>query len=110
MKAAGQDPAEARAKVKAWEQKQANYVLNRREMHFSEPCEDVIAEYFAKATPGIGELIIPPGYDMGPNHERERKTAEWLLNTFGGEIIVKKEENTNHKKLLTICGMENYGT
>ncbi|MBR4193561.1 MAG: hypothetical protein IKO68_00130 [Oscillospiraceae bacterium] len=98
MKAAGQDPAEAQAKVKAWERRKSDFVLNRREMHFSEPCEDVIAEYFAKATPGIGELIIPPGYDMGPNHERERKTAEWLLNTFGGEIIVKKEENTNHKK------------
>ena len=52
--------------------------------------KDVTKEFLAKATPGKGSIEYEPGFDF-KKHKKEKETALWLLDTFGGKIIVLKE-------------------
>ena len=51
---------------------------------------DVLGEYLRTATPGRGSIT----YDEGYNHTRhaaEIKTAQWLHDTLGGDIVLLQE-------------------
>lgn len=52
--------------------------------------EDVTEEYLRTATPGQGEITYDEGYEVG-KHSGEIKTAQWLRDTFGGDIRLLKE-------------------
>lgn len=99
MRAAGQDPAQALAKVKAWERRKADFILNRAKLSSKEQRGfNVVAEYLANATPGKGIITFELGYDSGISTQNERKTAQWLIDTFGGEVVLKTEVNQNRVK------------
>lgn len=51
---------------------------------------DVTKEFLCKATPGKGSVEYEEGFDFR-KHAEEKQTALWLLDTFGGRIIVLKE-------------------
>ena len=51
---------------------------------------DVTQEYIKKATPKQGRLLYEDDYDK-ESHKEEVNLAKWLLNTFGGEIILLSE-------------------
>ena len=52
--------------------------------------QDVTKEFLAKATPGIGNISYEEGFNYKYG-EHEKLTALWLLETFGGEIILLKQ-------------------
>lgn len=62
-------------------------------------CQDVTEEYLKRATPGVGSITFEPGYDMGRDHAQERAAAQWLLDTFGGDIVLQAE----HKQAGVKC-------
>lgn len=53
--------------------------------------QDVTKEFLAKATPGKGSIEYESGFNF-KKHKEEKETAIWLLDTFGGKIIVLKEK------------------
>lgn len=52
---------------------------------------DVTEEFVKKSTPGKGSVSYEKGFDF-KHRINEKETALWLLDTFGGEIIVLKEK------------------
>lgn len=54
--------------------------------------KDVTKEYLDSATPGQGTITRENGYKVG-GHQNEIKTAQWLHDTFGGDIVLLKENN-----------------
>lgn len=52
---------------------------------------DVTLEFLEKSTLGKGSITYEDGFDF-KRHYQEKQTALWLLDTFGGEIIVLKEK------------------
>lgn len=52
--------------------------------------QDVTNEYFRSAAPGKGVVTYDAGYDVG-NHKNEIMTAQWLRDTFGGDITLLAE-------------------
>ena len=48
---------------------------------------DVRAEYLKAATPGIGTIAYDSGYDP-VRHADEIKTAQWLHDHLGGDIVL----------------------
>lgn len=59
--------------------------------------QNVMAEYLRTATPGIGEITYDDGYDM-LRHAPEIKTAQWLHDNLGGDIVLLNEINMNEQK------------
>lgn len=59
--------------------------------------EDVTRAYQMTATPGIGKVEYDDGYRVS-GHQSEIATADWLRNTFGGDVTVLKEANTYKEK------------
>ena len=57
---------------------------------------DVTNEFLKKAKPGIGTIRYEKGFNF-KNHKQGKVTALWLLDTFGGDIVVLKE---NHRYRL----------
>ena len=57
-----------------------------------EKLEDVTQEYLDKAIPGKGILQIDSGVDTEKNAE-DIKIAEWLKQSFGGDIRIVKDSN-----------------
>ena len=51
---------------------------------------DVTKEFLAKASPGKGSIEYEEGFNFKYSHE-EKMTAFWLLETFGGKIILLKQ-------------------
>lgn len=51
---------------------------------------DVTAEYSKNATPGQGAVIQDAGYKPG-KHQEEIKIANWLYDTYGGDIKLLNE-------------------
>lgn len=47
-------------------------------------------EYNSFAKPGEGRITMDDGYILS-KHENEKHTADWLLNTYGGNIHLLKE-------------------
>ena len=59
--------------------------------------ETVTAEYFGTATPGKGKIERESGYDE-KRHTNEIKTAQWLHDTFGGDILLLNESDVEGQK------------
>lgn len=59
--------------------------------------KDVTEEYKKKATPGVGKIEFEPGYRVS-SHGEEMKVAQWVHNTFGGDITLLKESTQNNVK------------
>ena len=55
----------------------------------SEP-ENVLEEYLQTATPGKGTITYDEGYNR-TRHADEVKTAQWLHDTLGGDIVLLNE-------------------
>lgn len=58
---------------------------------------DVTAEYTAGAFPGKGKIIYENGY-RSSNHQAEIQMAEWLHRSFGGDITLLREAETDSVK------------
>lgn len=52
--------------------------------------EDVLTEYMHTATPGKGSITYDEGYNR-TRHAAEIKTAQWLHDTLGGDIVLLQE-------------------
>lgn len=52
---------------------------------------DVTDEFIRNSKPGIGSITYEEGFDF-KHRKHEKETALWLLDNFGGEIIVLKEK------------------
>ena len=59
--------------------------------------QDVLAEYQDKATPGVGALTYDEGYRV-VHHTEEIKTAQWLHDNLGGDIVLLQENLGGEKK------------
>lgn len=51
---------------------------------------DVLGEYLRTATPGRGSITYDEGYNR-TRHAAEIKTAQWLHDTLGGDIVLLQE-------------------
>lgn len=51
---------------------------------------DVLGEYIRTATPGRGSITYDEGYNR-TRHAAEIKTAQWLHDTLGGDIVLLQE-------------------
>lgn len=59
--------------------------------------ENVLEEYRSTATPGRGSITYDEGYDRA-RHTAEIKTAQWLHDHLGGDIVLLNEVNEDHQK------------
>ncbi|MDD2956768.1 MAG: hypothetical protein PHD67_10745 [Oscillospiraceae bacterium] len=59
--------------------------------------EDVLEEYLSTATPGAGSITYDEGYNIG-GHTAEIKTAQWLHDNLGGDIVLLNEKNEDKVK------------
>lgn len=64
----------------------------RRELSKREKGIDVTSEYLEKSTPGKGNIEFDGGYKEG-KHINEIKCANWLVDTFGGDIKLLNESD-----------------
>lgn len=62
-----------------------------------DPLQNVLPEYLRAATPGAGSIAYDTGYDM-VRHADEIKTAQWLHDHLGGDIVLLNEAN-NYKAM-----------
>jgi len=60
--------------------------------------EDITNEFYDKARPGEGEIVIPAGYDVRV-HAKEIEVASLLIKEFGG--IIKPVVESNYSKEKT---------
>lgn len=58
---------------------------------------DVLDEYVRSKTPGQGTITFDEGYSRA-HHADEIKTAQWLHDTLGGDIVLLKENLGGAKK------------
>jgi hypothetical protein len=58
---------------------------------------DVLDEYIKNATPGVGSITQEEGYKPS-DHANEIKTAQWLHDTFGGDIVLLNESTVESVK------------
>lgn len=58
---------------------------------------DVTKEYLETATPGQGVITYDDGYKIG-RHHTEITMAEWLRDTFGGDIRLLKESSEKNQE------------
>lgn len=58
---------------------------------------DVTKEYLETATPGKGTITYDDGYKIG-RHHTEITMAEWLRDTFGGDIRLLKESSEKNQE------------
>ena len=61
------------------------------------PMQSVFPEYLRTASPGVGSITYDTGYDM-VRHADEVKTAQWLHDHLGGNIVLLNEVN-NYKAM-----------
>ena len=59
--------------------------------------EDVTKEYLNRAKPGDGRIDCEDGYSRA-EHSAEVDAAEWLHETFGGDVMLLREVNTDKTK------------
>lgn len=78
------------------EQKRAAYA-ERKEKKQSSTIIDITQEYFSSAHPGIGNIVFDKGYDK-QRHVNEIITAQWIHDTFGGDITLQAESLLSGEK------------
>lgn len=59
---------------------------------------DILDEYIKNTTPGVGTITFEDGYKQG-KHANEIKTAQWLHDTFGGDIALLNESDVDGQKM-----------
>ena len=102
MRAAGQDPAEARAKASVWRARKRDFLENRtgiqpktihnhEKMHKSVTLLDVTSEYIINARPHSGQVSVDSFFNP-KDHDDEVIAAKWLNGTFGGDILILGEK------------------
>lgn len=67
-----------------------NKQSNEGILSLSKNIKDITNEYIKNSQPGIGKVIVEDGVYL-KSHQEEIKTAEWLVDTFGGDVTVLKE-------------------
>lgn len=80
-----ENPIEAK-----FDKKDANKIVQVSTPPISPVFQEVTQEYLDSAKPGEGEITYDDGYKTG-KHQQEIKTAEWLRDTFGGDVKLMKE-------------------
>lgn len=60
--------------------------------------ENVLEEYLSTATPGAGSITYDEGYNIG-GHTAEIKTAQWLHDNLGGDIVLLNESTVHGQKM-----------
>ena len=58
----------------------------------SDKVEDVTKEYVRRSVPGKGRTVIHKGFDE-ERRKADLETAEWIVQSFGGEIRLLEEAN-----------------
>lgn len=59
--------------------------------------KDVLSEYLENAAPGKGSFVYDDGYKAG-KHQDEIKTAQWLHDHLGGDIVLLQESGGLYEK------------
>lgn len=59
--------------------------------------ENVMPEYLRSATPGVGNITYEEGYKVS-QHQAEIRTAQWLHDNLGGDIVLLQENLGGAKK------------
>lgn len=59
--------------------------------------QNVMPEYLRSATPGVGEIALDEGYNQ-QQHAAEINMAQWLHQTFGGDIRLLSESSVAGEK------------
>ena len=96
LKAAGLDSSEASAKVKEWQGRQQEFLAQTgfKRQHGREQIQknvfNVTKEYEKNAAPKTGSIIFSDGYSS-KHHAEEIHIAEWLHETYGGDITLVAE-------------------
>lgn len=84
----------AENKIQINAQKRAAYAARKSN---SGP-EDVLEEYRRTAKPGEGSITYDEGYNR-TRHADEIKTAQWLHDHLGGDIVLLNESNIQGQKM-----------
>lgn len=59
--------------------------------------QDVLSEYLKNAAPGTGSITYDDGYKKS-NHAEEIKTARWMHENLGGDIVLLQEKGGLYEK------------
>ena len=82
------DYAKNRERINA--QKRAAYEARKARDPQPTGLKDVLAEYLDNAQPGTGRVTYEEGYRIS-HHSEEIKTAQWLHENLGGDIVLLQE-------------------
>lgn len=93
----------AENKIQINAQKRAAYAARKAR---SGP-EDVLEEYLRTATPGKGSITYDDGYNR-TRHAAEIKTAQWLHDTLGGDIVLLNESSIQGQKMPDYLWRDGY--
>ena len=69
---------------------------------------DVTKEYAEKAKGQDAQISYEDGYRQ-TKHKNEIHAAEWLMETFGGNITLLRENKEYGMKTPDFCGAEQHG-
>lgn len=78
-------------------QKRAAYAARKAREQAQTGLQDVLAEYLDNAQPGMGTVTYEDGYRIS-HHGEEIKTAQWLHENLGGDIVLLQENLGGEKK------------
>ena len=89
------DYAKNRERINA--QKRAAWAARKARNQQPTGLKDVLAEYLDNARPGTGRVTYEEGYHIS-HHGEEIKTAQWLHENLGGDIVLLQENLGGEKK------------
>lgn len=78
-------------------QKRAAYAARKAREQQQTGLRDVLAEYLSNAQPGTGTVTYEDGYHVS-HHGEEIKTAQWLHENLGGDIVLLTEDGGLYEK------------
>ena len=78
-------------------QKRAAYAARKARERPQTGLRDVLAEYLSNARPGTGTVTYEDGYHVS-HHGEEIKTAQWLHENLGGDIVLLAEDGGLYDK------------
>ena len=78
-------------------QKRAAYAARKARERPQTGLRDVLAEYLSNARPGKGTVTYEDGYHVS-HHGEEIKTAQWLHENLGGDIVLLAEDGGLYEK------------
>lgn len=78
-------------------QKRAAYAARKAREQAQTGLQDVLAEYLDNAQPDMGTVTYEDGYRIS-HHGEEIKTAQWLHENLGGDIVLLQENLGGEKK------------